>query len=162
LLESFIKEDNDNNELKIMYGYESRPEGKEFIKPILVIKNKWFLPVRIFEKNGIEYYKVLSVLYDTQYFSSINLNFGLHTELKPIRFNIIEVGETFFDNTYNYIDITKPFEDFNWKLEKTSDEKVDKIINISNKIQNRTNKVLEKEQLPFKIKTFRGKVIELV
>jgi hypothetical protein len=118
-LDSIIKEDNDNLKLKIMYGYESRPEGKNFIKPILVVRNKWFLPVRIFEKEGVCYYKILSVLYETQFFSSINLNFGLHTDPKTIRFNIIEDGETYFDKDYRYVDIEKPFEDFNWKFEET-------------------------------------------
>ena len=84
----FIYEENENNNLKIMYGYETRPDGKEFVKPILVVKNKWFLPMRIFEKEGIEYYKVLSVLYDIQYFGSINLNFGLHTNIKNIIISI--------------------------------------------------------------------------
>jgi len=160
LLESFIREDNDNNKLKIMLGYETRPNGLEFIKPILVVRNKWFLPMRIFEKEGVYYYKILSVLYDVQYFSSINLNFGLHTEPNTIRFNLITSGETYFDKEYKYVDFAESFQEYKWTLEKTNKEP-EKIINITNKLNERTNKVLETEKLPLRLKTFRGKVIEL-
>jgi len=158
LLLSYITENNENDELKLMYGFETRPDGKEFIKPILVVRDKYFLPIRIFEKDGIEYYKILSVLYDTQYFSSINLNFGLHTELKPIKFNLISIDDVFFEGKYNK-DINKNFEDFEWILEET-DEEENKVINIS--IKKRTNKVLKEKKLPLKIKTFRGKVLKLI
>jgi len=159
MLESFIREDNDNNELKITYGYETRPNGKEFVKPILIVRNKWFLPLRIFEKDGIQHFKILSVLYDIQFFSSINLNFGLHTELKTIRFNNIEKSDVFFNEDYKYVDITIPFEDLNFKLEEVEEQVADKIITISN--TNRMNKVLETKELPLFIKTLKGKVIEL-
>jgi hypothetical protein len=156
----FIYEENENNNLKIMYGYETRPDGKEFVKPILVVKNKWFLPMRIFEKEGIEYYKVLSVLYDIQYFGSINLNFGLHTDIKNIRFNIIDIKDEFFDDTFEYKDFYISFDNLSWKLETI--EKVDNInkeFNISS--TGRKNKVLEHYKLPLFIKTFRGKIIKL-
>ena len=154
-----IYEMNENYELKIMYGYETRPDGFEFIKPILVINNKYFLPIRIFEKDGIEYYKVLSILYETQYFSSLNLNFGLHTKLKSIRFNVISFKDVYFDKTYKYKDIFIPFESKDWILE-TTDKEGEKVINVS--IKNRKNKVLEKYDLPLNIKTFTNKIIKLI
>ena len=155
-----IKTDNDNNKLKIMYSYQTI-DNKNFIKPILVLRNKWFLPLRIFEKDKIYYYKILSVLFETQFFSSINLNFGIHTKPKNIRFNIIEEKDIFFDENYNDILKDKKFEDFDWEIRFTEKEP-NKIINLENHIKNKNNKFLKDiKSLPFKIETLRGKVIEI-
>jgi len=155
-----IKTDNDDNKLKIMYGYQTI-NNKNFIKPILVLRDKWFLPLRVFEKNGIFHYKILSVLFETQFFTSLNLNFGIHTKPKNIRFNIIEEKEIFFDENFNDILKNKKFEDFEWIINFTEKEP-DKTIQLEENIKKRKNKILKDiKSIPFKIETLRGKVIEI-
>jgi len=129
-----------------------------YVKEALFINNKYILPVIVFDKDGIEHYKVLSLLYENQFFSSINLNFGMHTEFESIQFDEIRQEDVYFDEKYlRKYDVNQ---DWFFREVEYFDGKVDKEFDISSK--GKSNYILENKKLPLYLETFNKKVYKLV
>ena len=154
----FILEKQNNSEIKKFKILQSK-NGRNDIKEALFINNKYILPLIVFEKDGIEHYKILSLLYENQFFSSLNLNFGLHTEFESIQFDEIRQEDIYFEEKY-----LRQY-DFNqeWifkKVNKNRFNKEERIFDVSCK--NKDNYILKKYKLPLYLETFNKKIYKLI
>jgi len=96
-------------DLSFLYGHEDNKKGNQFIKNIIMIKKTFykkgkkiekhfFVPFRHFIKDGVDYFKLLTVLDEKRYFTSFNLLFGKNKFVKKIKnYEIVEKDVYFKD-----------------------------------------------------------------
>jgi hypothetical protein len=142
----------------LFYGLESKEDIVDFVKPMIMYKNKLFA-VRIFEIKGILHMKLLTTLSDVQFFSSLNLNFGMHTDAVEIRFS-----DTIFEDANFPVEssVNLDFKKLDWKYNIKKDYKkgYDKEIVINGR--RKSNYFLrEKMTFPFYVFTFWGKRLKI-
>jgi len=142
----------------LFYGLESKEGGPDFVKPMIMYKNKIFA-VRIFEVEGTLHMKILTSLSDVQFFSSFNLNFGMHTDAVTVKFKDVQFHDAHFPVEAS---INQDFRELEWKYNIRKDYKkgYDKEIVISGR--KKTNYFLrEKMTFPFYVFTFWGKRLKI-
>ena len=96
-------------DLSFLYGHEDNKKGKQFIKNIIMIKKTFykkgkeiekyfFVPFRHFIKDGVDYFKLLTVLDEKRYFTSFNLLFGKNKFVKKIKDYEIVKKDVYFQD----------------------------------------------------------------
>ena len=133
--------------------------NKHIVKEALVI-GKNIIICSVFERGNKVYYKTLSLIFENQFFCSLNLNFGLHSEFYEVTFDkktfIDERDKKWFFPESEF----REYGEIKWNFNKVEASKFTNSYDVSQK--GKTNYILENNTLPFKVKTFSGKVLNLI
>ena len=148
---SKLKKKNTLNELKIMNIMQTI-KGKTSIKKALLVDG-YIIILGTFKKDGNYIYKGVSLFTEKQFFTSVNLNFGIHSKPESIYFDDIKNKEIFIDNKYIYSDNKE------WENNFISNPFIYKEIKI--KCKNKYNEIIKTKKFPLFIKTFSNKIYKI-
>jgi len=139
---------------KVLQTINTKEGLKHYIKEALYINNQFILPMNVFVEDNTEHYKILSLLFENQFFSSISLNFGLHTDYEIVKFDEIKIEDKYFPK-----EMMKNYEEQKeWNF-RITEEEPDRVFEVSNR---GNNYITEKYGLPISIETFNRKCIKLI